>query len=49
MTKKSRPDLEEFILKVREWDETGRTNEKLLTEILELQVALGIKQPPARK
>jgi hypothetical protein len=39
---KPKADLEDFILKSREWDETGRTNKKLLTEILELQSALGI-------
>lgn len=41
--KKARPDLEDYILKVREWDETGRTNKALLAEILQLQAALGIK------
>lgn len=45
MAKKSKPELEEYILKVREWDDTGRSNEKLLTEILKLQSALGIKPP----
>jgi hypothetical protein len=44
----AKPDLEDYILKVREWDETGRKDDKLLAEILELQTALGIK-PPAKK
>lgn len=44
----ARPDLEDYILKVREWDETGRKDEKLLAEILELQAALGIKPPKNR-
>jgi hypothetical protein len=44
-TGKPKPDLEDFILKVREWDETGRTNKRLLAEILRLQTALGIKAP----
>ncbi|MGH9740381.1 MAG: hypothetical protein ACRD4X_17605 [Candidatus Acidiferrales bacterium] len=41
-----KPDLETFILLVREWDETGRSNKKLLAQILELQQALGIKPSP---
>jgi hypothetical protein len=45
-TGKPKPDLEDYILKVRKWDETGRTNKKLVAEILRLQAALGIKAPP---
>jgi hypothetical protein len=42
-TTKAKADFEDFILKMRQWEETGRTNEKLLAEIRELLAALGVK------
>jgi hypothetical protein len=43
--KEPNPDLEDYILKVRQWEEQNHGNEKLLVEILELQKKLGIVPP----